>query len=155
MTTSDHATSGTLAPVRRSVHVRCAPEQAFRVFTDRIGDWWPLLSHSVYEAESAAVAFEDGLLVEQSLAGERSVWGTVTGWEPPHRLSLTWHPGTDPERPTAVEVVFRPEGEGTTVELVHHGWELLGERAPRTRESYDRGWPAVLDRFGSAADEAA
>src|SRR4051812_19683004 len=34
------------APIRHVVTVRCAPEHAFMVFTERMGAWWPLESYS-------------------------------------------------------------------------------------------------------------
>ena len=27
--------------IRKSVFVRCTPEHAFDVYTDRMSDWWP------------------------------------------------------------------------------------------------------------------
>lgn len=36
-----------IAPVVKSVTVGQSVEDAFRIFTDQIGSWWPLDSHSM------------------------------------------------------------------------------------------------------------
>ncbi|MGZ4592641.1 MAG: SRPBCC domain-containing protein [Actinomycetes bacterium] len=150
--TETHVT-GSVAPVLRTVQVRRPPQEAFRLFTDRIDAWWPVATHSVFGDASDGLAFEDGLLVERSRAGERSVWGEVTQWSPPHRLALTWHPGDDSGRCTHLEIDFRSDGDGgTRVELVHSGWEVLAAHAAQTRAGYASGWVGVLEHYERAAD---
>ena len=127
-------------------------ERAFEVFTRRVGDWWPLHTHSCFEDEAAAVAFEGERLVERSKAGEEAVWGEVLAWEPPSRIAFTWHPGYAEGDPvTEVEVRFRAQGGSTVVELEHRGWERLGERAEEARAGYEIGWPIVLGSYAQAA----
>ena len=138
-----------IAPVRKSVHVEVAPEDAFRVFTERLADWWPLSTHSGYEDEAATVAFVAGRLVEVSRAGEENVWGEVTAWEPPGRVAFTWNPNLDKDGHTEVDVRFTANGSGTSVELEHRAWEALGERGADTRDRYDGGWVFVLDRYAA------
>ncbi len=147
----------TVAPVLRSVTVRRSPEDAFRIFTEGIGDWWPLATHSMYEQESASILVEPGVggrFVERSRSGAEAVWGEILVWEPPHRLVYTWHPGYAPDDPaTEVEIQFIAAGDGVTrVEFEHRGWEALADAAEK-RASYDHGWPVVLEHFvaGTAA----
>ena len=144
----------TIAPVLRSVTVECTPEHAFRVFTERLGDWWPLGKYSVYGEEAASAAFEPGVggrIVERSRAGEESSWGEILAWEPPTHVAFTWHPGHAADEPsTEVELRFVAVGDATRVELEHRGWEVLA-KPEETRSSYDQGWPAVLDRYAAAA----
>jgi uncharacterized protein YndB with AHSA1/START domain len=71
----------------------------------------------------------------------------VTAWEPPERLAFTWHPGRSEATHQEVEITVRAVGERTRVDLVHAGWERLGEEAARTRAGYDRGWDSVLARY--------
>jgi Activator of Hsp90 ATPase homolog 1-like protein len=136
-----------LPPVRREVIVAVAPDLAFDVFTRDIGRWWPLEENGVYGA-GATVAFEDRDLVERSPAGEPTVWGTVTVWEPGRRVAFTWHPGRPASPATQVEVTFEEIADGTRVTLTHSGWEAVEEPCG-AREGYDNGWPWVLDRFVS------
>lgn len=147
----------TVAPVLRATHVPLAPDQAWALFTDRIGAWWPLPTHGLFGDRSAEVAFEEGRLVERSVDGETTPWGEVQVWEPPQRLVLSWHPGGPADGPAStVEVTFRPDGDGTRVELVHDGWQVFGEQAIARRRSYagPNAWGHVLDHLADLAEVA-
>lgn len=142
--------SDRIAPVRKSVTVPMRPEAAFRRFTEGIAGWWPLATHSVSESAEASCAIEGrigGRIVETAPDGAEHVWGTVTAWEPPGRLVFTWHPGRSEDTGQEVEIRFRAAGEGTRVDLVHTGWERLGEKAAGMRAGYDAGWDVVLGRY--------
>jgi uncharacterized protein YndB with AHSA1/START domain len=142
------------APVLASVHVRRSPEVAFRVFTDRIGDWWPLPTHGCFGADAAGLRFDDGRLVERSAGGDVEVWGEVLAWEPPRRFAVTWHPGRSGGPHSVVEVSFRADEDGTRVELVHSGWEAFGAQAAERRAAYEGpdAWALVLELFRTAAE---
>lgn len=138
-------------PLRKSVTVRWSPEAAFRRFTDEIATWWPRRTHSVGGEAAENVIFEPrvgGRIYEVMRDGRTAVWGTVLEFEPPRRVAFSWHPGREPDTAQTVEVTFAAAGDGTLVELVHTGWEKLGEEALEMRERYDGGWTFVLDRFG-------
>jgi hypothetical protein len=49
----------TVPPIRRQITLDVDPETAFAVFTERLGQWWPLAELSVYGA-GATVAFDAG-----------------------------------------------------------------------------------------------
>jgi uncharacterized protein YndB with AHSA1/START domain len=88
-----------------------------------------------------------GRVYETHTDGSTSDWGRVTVWEPPGRISFTWHPGREADDGQLVEVTFTAEESGTRLELVHSGWERLGERGASVRDGYDDGWDMVLARF--------
>lgn len=116
-------------------------------FTEEITTWWPIRTHSVGEARTERVVFEGrvgGEIHEIIRGGVRAVWGTVTAWEPPHRVAFTWHPGQAPDLAQEVEVRFVRLNEGTRLELTHRGWERLGAMARRARFGYNLGWAYVL-----------
>ena len=138
-----------IEPVRKSVVVEAPVEHAFRVFTERIGEWWPVKTHSVHEeqAETAVLEPRLGGAVYELWPGGREEWGTITVWEPPRRLTCTWHPGHGLEEATEVEVRFNPRDGSTLVELEHRGWEARGGRAAEIRGYYDEGWKPVLARY--------
>jgi uncharacterized protein YndB with AHSA1/START domain len=139
-----------IEPVRRSVEVTCAVEEAFRIFTEGVDDWWPLATHSVGQQKAATCYFEGqvgGRIYESTEDGSLNLWGTVTEWEPPNRVVFTWHPGREPATAQEVELRFIEEGSGTRVELEHRGWETLGDAAAETREGYHSGWEYVLNQF--------
>jgi uncharacterized protein YndB with AHSA1/START domain len=136
----------TTPPVVRTTSVSCPPDEAFEIFTQQMGQWWPLPTHSVFGAESTTVAFEQGQILERSADGRTCLWGEVVSWDPPDSLSFTWHPGRSADERTEVTVTFRAESGATRVELVHHGWDLLGADAVERRADYasDDGWTSVL-----------
>ncbi len=141
-------------PVVRAAHVRRSPGDAFTIFTERIAAWWPLPSHSVFGAEAAGLAFDEGRLVERTVDGRESVWGEVLAWEPPGRLVVTWHPGRGPEDASEVEVRFVPDADGTRVEIEHRGWERFGGDAALKRRGYvgPGAWGHVLDHYADVAE---
>jgi uncharacterized protein YndB with AHSA1/START domain len=141
----------TIAPVRCEVVVAAEPERAFTLFTERIADWWPMATHSVFGA-AAEVAFEGDVLVERS-GGQEAPWGRVLTWEPPHLLRLTWHPGHPEAEATDLTVRFHAHEGGTRVELVHTGWERH-VRGAEAAIGYTRGWPVVLGAYAAAAPAA-
>lgn len=142
-----------IPPVEKTLSVPWPPAEAFDRFAGRIGEWWPLATHSVGRERARTCAIEPrvgGRVYETLDDGTEHVWGTVTAWEPPSRLAFTWHPGRDPGTRQEVEIAFRPEAGGTLLELVHDGWERLGERAAETRAEYSPGWDAVLGLYAGA-----
>ena len=136
-------------PVMRTVTVACSQEHAFTIFTEQIGQWWPLQTHTVFEESTAGVEFVDGSLVERASDGRTDVWGEVITWDPPHQVVFTWHPGRPDGPLTEVRVTFTADGDRTRVDLEHHGWESFGDRATDQRSGYAStdGWTMVLDSF--------
>jgi len=138
-----------LEPIRKSIVVRRTPQEAFDIFTTRIGAWWPRDQYSLYQAESADAMIEPrvgGRIIETSKQGEQGVWGTVLAWNPPHGLTLDWHAGTDPAASTEIELRFVAVAEGTRVELEHRNWTRVGEKAAESRQGYDGGWVRVFEQ---------
>ena len=148
-------------PIRRSITVSLTPAEAFRLFTSEMASWWPLDTHGRADeiagekTERLVVeAHPGGRIYEVLSSGAEADWAVVTTWSPPERLVLDWNPSSE-ERPyTEVEVTFTAVGEGATrVDLVHRGWERLGDAAGLSyRANYDTGWAYVFDeRFGAGA----
>ena len=146
--------TGTSAPVIRAARVARPVDEAFAVFTEQIGAWWPLPTHGVFGDAAGAVGFEDGRLVERAVDGRVCVWGEVLEWGPPHRVVFTWHPGRPADDASEVEVRFIEDGAGTRVELEHRGWERFGEHAAVRRRGYvgPGAWGHVLDHFADGAE---
>jgi uncharacterized protein YndB with AHSA1/START domain len=147
-------------PVIKRVRVDLPAPAAFQLFTEGMGQWWPLQTHSIaedtYEGKVKAedLVFEgraDGNIYEVMSDGTEASWGRVLVWEPPVRVVFSWKPNLEEEPHTEVEVRFREQAGGTEVELEHRGWERLGERGSMQRSGYDAGWPGVLELFSSAA----
>jgi uncharacterized protein YndB with AHSA1/START domain len=133
----------------KTVEVAAPPVVAFELFTARMGEWWPLVTHSVYALDAATVELHPGAggrIVETRRTGETTVWGTVLTWEPGVEVAFTWHPGTDAGEATHVSVRFEPTAAGSRVVLVHDGWQARPDAA-RARHAYDTGWDVVLGRY--------
>lgn len=137
-----------LEPIRKSVTLEKTPAEAFAVFTERFGSWWPRDQFSIHQANSAMCAIEPhvgGDIFEVSKGGERCIWGNVIAWEPPHRFAMKWHPGRPPDTAQEVELRFIATAGGTRVELEHRGWTKYGPDAAQAREGYEGGWATVFD----------
>ena len=136
-----------LAPLVKVVTVPGEPGVVFELFTSRMGEWWPLATHSIGgdDAIDARVEPETGGRVyEVTREGVEHEWGRVVEWAPGERLGFAWHPGIPVTEATHVEITFRQTAEGTEVTLVHDGWEARGEDAVTMWENYDTGWDVVL-----------
>lgn len=153
--TDDH--DADLAPVRCNVTVPTTPREAFRMFTAEIDGWWPLATHSVSGGRAAGCVLEPrtgGTIHELSDDGTVHLWGTVTAWDPPHRIVFIWHPGRDASTAQEVELRFVAADDGTRVELEHRRWDRFTGDAAAARDRYEHGWPPVLERFEARARAA-
>lgn len=140
-----------IQPVIKKIDVPCAPDTAFRIFTEDLGSWWPRQSHSVSAQKgqtARAVTLEPragGAISETGHDGTHYDWGTVKTYDPVSRLSLLWHIERPVEEATIVDVLFEPINAGTRVTLTHHGWEALNADAQSQRDSYNSGWVGVFE----------
>lgn len=144
-----------LSPLVFTVTVDQPIDDAFTLFTDKIGTWWPKASHSIGEERVVDVVLEpwvDGRLYERQNDGTECSWGEVLAWDAPHRVVMTWHPSLQPIAMTEVEVTFAAvDAATTTVELTHRHWQRLGDVAAVARRSYAHGWVGVLERYTTVA----
>ena len=149
-----------LTPIRKALTVPMTRAEAFRRFTERLDDWWPVESHSLSAAAGARPLGvrieprEGGGIVETTHDGKEALWGTVTDWVPGERFGFAWHVGRGPEEATQVTVRFLPSDQGTRVELDHGGWDRLGTTVSARRDNYVGGWDMVLARFAAMLAEA-
>lgn len=141
--------------IRKSVTVNRSVEDAFRLYTEQVAMWWPFSTHSVEEEDVDTVIFEGregGRFYECTKDGHEHLWGTVLVWDPPSRVVHSWHPGRGEDTAQEVELRFAPDGAGTRVELIHTGWERLGDRMAEAMASYQTGWDTVLGRYMETAN---
>ena len=151
----------TTQPVRTSITVAAPREIAFRVFTERMTTWWPLVSHHIGAVAAVAAVLEPragGRWYERGADGSECEWGRVLAWEPPTRVVLDWQIGADwkhaPDLHTTVEVRFVAVDAGTTrVELEHRDLDAYGAAAATMRDTFDSagGWTGLLAAFAAAA----
>jgi uncharacterized protein YndB with AHSA1/START domain len=142
-------------PLRLTLDVACAPEDAFAVWTERFSLWWPA-DHTV-TGDPDLVALEPrlgGRIYERGRDGAEHEWGEVTLWDPPTRLSYQWHLRRDRADATEVEIAFRAHDSGTRVEIEHRGWERLGTDADLWRTRNQAGWSTLLPHYVTAIENS-
>lgn len=155
------STAGAKYSVQKTLTVETSAERAFRVFTEKHGDWWPVATHHIGKQPARTVIIEPaegGRWYEQGEDGSECDWGRVLVWDPPHRLVMAWQLTADwqfdPSFVTEVELRFIPEGTGRTrVEFEHRNLEAYGAKADTVQEmiSAAGGWPAILEKFADFA----
>lgn len=131
--------------IRKTVLLRCPPPRAFSLFTEHAGEWWPADRRHLKDPASAIRIEPTGRFFERARDGREAELGAVRLFEPPKRLLLDWYPGTGPQQPTLVEVLFEPEGEATRVTVLHGPGALSSDVYPTRATAYDRSWTLVLD----------
>jgi uncharacterized protein YciI/uncharacterized protein YndB with AHSA1/START domain len=152
-----------VAPVRHRVVVNTSVEQAFRVFTDGFGTWWPK-THTISQSPVERAIIEPGAggrCYDRAADGSECDWGQVLVWEPPARFVLAWQvDGTwsyepDVEHASRVTVTFAPAGERTEVTLVHDEFERHLHAGPELADGVRDGWGGALQAFSAAAEAVA
>jgi uncharacterized protein YndB with AHSA1/START domain len=142
--------------VRESVRVDLSPDEAFRLFTDGISEWWPLEEGYSYGGDRAREIFleavEGGRFYERFVDGDELQVGTVTVCSPPDRILFTWR-SPDWRAETEVDVRFLAQRDGTNVEVVHRGFDRLGPDGEAIARRWGSGWPRVVRAFATRAGE--
>lgn len=118
---------------RVSVLVAVPPEDAFRIFTEDIDQWWRGgMKFRIAGGNRSIIHLEThagGRLFESILSGSETKiveTGLVTVWSPPTRLVFEWRAvNFAPSEKTEVEVLFAASPSGTLVTLTHRGWSRI------------------------------
>ena len=133
------ATSIGRLAVRRSIEIAASPERIWKEFesAERMQRWF-LCDRLVLEPRAGG-RFE----TEGDHGSVHYVFGgKVLVYSPGSELTVEW--GWIPPRWSGVsELTIRLEALGaerTRVEIIHHGFERLGERAGEIYRSFESGW---------------
>ena len=147
--------------VRKAVKVQAPQAVAWRVFTEKMGTWWPLAYYKIGKATAVDAVIEPhvgGRWYERGDDGSMCQWGSVLAWEPTYRIILSWDINADwqydPTLKTEIEVRFIAESsDRTRVELEHRHLDRYGERRDEMRRIYDTqgDWGRLLEAFAIAA----
>ena len=116
-----------------AVRVPAPPDEAFRAFTEEIGQWWePNGLFCFDEKRTGTLAFEPGeggRLVERYDDGDAFEIGRIVTWAPPERLEFTWRQASfDDDHETEVHVRFDAVGDETRVTVEHWGWDRIPQQ---------------------------
>lgn len=149
--------------VFKSVRVKAPIDRAWSVFVEQMETWWPA-THHIGNTPFEAIFIEPrvgGRWYERNVRGELCDWGTVLHWEPPRRISLSWHVGPGHDGPdwvadmdmahaSELEIRFTAESATVTlVELTHSKIQRHGEGAEQLRDLMDGpgAWITILELF--------
>jgi uncharacterized protein YndB with AHSA1/START domain len=147
--------------VRKMLVVNAPGAVAWRVFTEKMGAWWPLTQYKIGKSNAVDAIIEPrvgGRWYERGEDGSTCDWGSVLAWEPPSRLVLSWDITADwqydASLKTEIEIRFIPDSAGRTrVELEHRRLDRYGERREEMRRIFDKegDWGRLLQAFGEVA----
>ena len=152
--------SETTTTVRRHIVVNAPIGEAFRVFTERFGDFKPR-EHNMLQAAIAETVFEPrvgGNIYDRAVDGSECRWARILVFDPPDRVVFSWDISprgqieTNPDLTSEVEVRFFAETpERTRVELEHRNLDRHGSGWEFVREGVDSegGWPLYLQRYAA------
>ena len=146
--------------VRRAMQINATPERVWREFEsfERFSAWW-----TTREADR-----KEGVRKYEPRVGGRvempCEWdggscvfvGNVTSIQPQHEL--TWElsvEGADWLAPSYVTVRLTPNAYGTLVEILHYGFEKIGDAAVQQFQDFEGGWDLRELRALRALVEAA
>jgi uncharacterized protein YndB with AHSA1/START domain len=156
---SEAPTSGNC--VRKSVTVPATREDAFSMFTARMGEWWPKM-HSIGSSPMVDVVVRPergGRWFERGQDGSECQWGKVLAWEPSERVVLAWQIDGEwrfqPTLITEVEIVFIEVVAGQTrIDVEHRNFERFGPAHETIRAAFDSagGWTGILEQFRAALE---
>ena len=138
------------SPITREYPLDCSADEAFTIYTGRIGEWWDsryTANPETLETVTIEPRVGGRVFAAHTDLGEHN-WGEVTVWEPGRRLVHTFTLAQDPAHPSEVAVEFADRDGGSTVRLSHGGWN---DANVAVREKFG-DWSVMLDRFAALAD---
>jgi hypothetical protein len=143
--------------IRYTEIVDVSPADAFTAFVEHFAKWWP----AAYTFAGESLQWigmeprEGGRCLELDREGNELVWGEVTTFDAPVRVTFSWWIQPDrtiddaPGRSSEIEVRFIDERALTRIEFEHRnlarhgeGWEAMND-ALRSRH----GWPMILQLY--------
>lgn len=158
------APSTELGPVAKNITVPVPIDDAFRILIENVDEWLP--HNHTFLQHPDLIRIEPGVggrFFERAADGAEIVHGVIVGWEPPHRVTMTWRMGAgwrpvpDDEKASRVEFSFHQENpDRTRVELTHSEFHRHGETAAAIWAAVNGPSPGeTLARYAEVVDKHA
>jgi uncharacterized protein YndB with AHSA1/START domain len=127
--------------LRKAVRVQAPPAAAWRVFTEKMGTWWPLATCKISKANAVDAVIEPRVGRRWYERGDNGTcdWGNILSWQPHSCLVLSWDITADWQ----YDPTLKTEVEGG----FHRG------RRDEMRTIFDStgDWGRLLESFARAA----
>jgi uncharacterized protein YndB with AHSA1/START domain len=141
--------------VSKSVTVPASPAEAFRIYAERPAEWLPPEHTFIRSPQSVVMEPRaGGRFYERGADGAEVTRGTITEWDPPSRLAVTWRigpgwqPAADDSSASVIVVEFRPAGaDATEVTVTYTHLERHGEMAAVIRSAIGNPGANTLLRY--------
>jgi len=147
------------ATIRKAIEVNAPIDRAFRVFTERMGEWWNKdfsINRPVRQKDVVIEPRAGGRWYEIGEDGSECLWGCVLEWNEPNGVMLAWQINAqwsyDSEFETTIDVRFEERGGVTIVTFEHRDLERFGDSMAQQVEQMDGGWETLLGRFKNEAE---
>jgi hypothetical protein len=148
-----------VAPIVRTMAIKCSRAHAYATFTARIGEWW-LPAFSASGPDLADVVIEPhvgGRVYEISKGGDEFTWGAVKAIQDGTAITVVWTLGVHAPDPTEVDLRFAGDITGdladddlvADVTLRHSGFVSADDHG---RFDSDGGWSEVLAAYLACAE---
>lgn len=141
-----------MADVVLSYDLPCSAAQAFLVYVDKIGSWWPA-SHTRDPGSFVTLTIEPrvGGAVVADFGTRQERWGTVLQLEPPTVLEHTLSVSGRLQDPTGLlRVEFTENDRGCRMTFSHSGPTAM----PASTSARAGDWPVILAGFVEAVRNA-
>jgi uncharacterized protein YndB with AHSA1/START domain len=152
-------TDTTPVSITATTTVQVPIEEAFRFFTEDIGEWWNP-DHHIIEAPLSHMVFEPyvgGNVYDVGTDGSECRWSRVLAYDPPRRVVFSWDINShwtieqDHAKCSEVEVTFSADGPSATrVVLQHLHLERHGDDLVPQLDGIRTGWQGGLDLYAAA-----
>lgn len=129
--------------IRLTQHISHPPAAVWRALTDPalVEKWWA--SGDIRPEVGHRFTLDMGAFGAQSCR--------VLSVEPEKAFSYTFGEGM---LDTTIAWTLEAEGDGTSLTLVHSGFDLDSEMGRRAHQGMGGGWPQLLPKIESALDQA-
>ena len=137
------AAGGSFSITQRHVF-EVVPPLAFRIFVDRVNEWWDQKLHP--EARTLIEPVPGGHF-KQLWSSGGAFLATVAHIDVPYRLRLVGPLAMTRPVHSVVDLTFEPDGgaaDGGTVLVLRH--DAVGDVDEETRATYERSWADLVGR---------